>query len=140
MVIQIDAIDTVHILVADILAHAREDSPSQVMVFNVHDIAIRILIYGISQGTLALQHHREDGFLVDDSHIESLIRSAVGIGLHDFIDKFLQCHIHSHITRCQARCDTECDRGVPCHIRTYSPDSNSPRTVSGSGTVCDIIC
>ena len=39
MVIQIDAIDTVHILVADILAHAREDSPSQVMVFNVHDIA-----------------------------------------------------------------------------------------------------
>ena len=96
MVIQIDAIDTVHILVADILAHAREDSPSQVMVFNVHDIAIRILIYGISQGALALQHHREDGFLVDDSHIEGLIRSAVGIGLHDFIDKFLQCHIHSH--------------------------------------------
>ncbi len=99
VIIQIDAIDAVHVFVADILAHSRQDGPSHVMVIEIHNLTICIFVNWISQGAFALQKHREDRFLIDDSHIESLIRFAVGIGLHDFIDQFLQSHIHSHAVR-----------------------------------------
>jgi hypothetical protein len=90
VIIQIDAIDAVHVFVADILAHSRQDGPSHVMVIEIHNLTICIFVNRISQGAFALQKHREDRFLIDDSHIESLIRFAVGIGLHDFIDQFLK--------------------------------------------------
>ena len=40
MVIQIDAIDAIHILMTDILAHLRQDSQSQVAVIDIHYVII----------------------------------------------------------------------------------------------------
>ena len=35
-IIEIDAVDTIHILVIDILADTRQDSPSQVILIQIH--------------------------------------------------------------------------------------------------------
>ncbi len=99
VIIQIDAIDAVHVFVADILAHYRQDGPSHVMVIEIHNLTICIFVNRISQGAFALQYHCEGSFLVDDSHIERLVLFSVGIGFHSFIDQFLQSHIHSHAVR-----------------------------------------
>ena len=51
---------------------------------------------GFLRGALALQHRHEDRFLVDDSHIEGLIRFTVGIGFYDFMHQFLYGHSRSN--------------------------------------------
>ena len=101
VVIQINAIDTIHILMVDVLAHTREDGPSQVAVVHIKQFIILIFINWIPQGAFALDHHREDRFLVDDSHIKGLLSLGVlrFMGLYNLIEQFLQCHIHSHAVR-----------------------------------------
>ena len=108
IVIQIDAIDAVHVLVVDIIAHTRHNSPSYITLIEIHNLVIRIFINRISQGPLALQHRCEDSFLVDDSYIEGLILFAVGIGFYDFMDQFLQCY-----SRCNTAVQfTRLDKGL----------------------------
>ena len=58
VVIQIDAIDAVHVLVVDVIAHARHHGPSHVTTVEIHNLVVGIFINGISQGTLALEHRR----------------------------------------------------------------------------------
>ena len=48
VIIQIYAIDAVHVFVADILAHSRQDGLSHVMVIEIHNLTICIFVNRIS--------------------------------------------------------------------------------------------